>query len=44
MFLSPQIRPAAEDQSSALGVRQRAARQRPLPHVCGGGECDITSC
>ena len=44
MFLPHQVRPAAEDQSSALGVRQRAACQRPLPHVCRGGECDITSC
>lgn len=38
MFLSRQIRPSAEDPSSALGVRQRAARQRPLPHVFRGGE------
>lgn len=39
-----QLRPAAEDPSAAVGVRQRAARKRALPHVRRGGQCDITSC
>lgn len=34
----PQVRPVAADPSAALGIRQRASRQRALPHERRGGE------